>query len=179
MISGVASPKIWEGKMFDFRRITLFCLEKRLSKHKMTIFSKNLGGMAPLPPRLATPMSMIFISGFCISIHAPKGCTTWNLLFSQIMTSLKTRDDDNFEYFESFCNNDFAPNRKTMFIAKAFKVSQFFNSSWLNMRRMADVKKRRHELMTLPIRFPEILSMWPLWFEIAATRTYHHVGRFF
>jgi len=30
--------------MFDFRRITLFCLEKRLSKHKMTIFSKNLGG---------------------------------------------------------------------------------------------------------------------------------------
>jgi len=32
------------GKMFDFRRITLFCLEKRLSKHKMTIFSKNVGG---------------------------------------------------------------------------------------------------------------------------------------
>ena len=30
--------------MFDFRRITLFCLEKRLSKHKMTIFSKNFGG---------------------------------------------------------------------------------------------------------------------------------------
>jgi len=28
--------------MFDFRRITLFCLEKRLSKHKVTIFSKNL-----------------------------------------------------------------------------------------------------------------------------------------
>jgi len=26
------------GKMFDFRRITLFCLEKRLSKHKMTTF---------------------------------------------------------------------------------------------------------------------------------------------
>jgi len=53
--SGVASPKIWGGqklgraKMFDFRRITLFCLEKRLLKHKMTIFSKNLGGgMTPL-----------------------------------------------------------------------------------------------------------------------------------
>jgi len=29
--------------MFDVRRITLFCLEKRFSKHKMTIFSKNLG----------------------------------------------------------------------------------------------------------------------------------------
>jgi len=52
--SGVASPKIWGsknfggGKMFDFRRITLFSLEKCLSKHKMTIFSKNLGVMAPL-----------------------------------------------------------------------------------------------------------------------------------
>ena len=34
--------------MFDFRRITLFYLEKRLSKHKMTIYSKNfVGGMAP------------------------------------------------------------------------------------------------------------------------------------
>jgi len=37
--------------MFDFRRITLLCLEKRLSTQKMTIFSKNLGeGMAPLAP---------------------------------------------------------------------------------------------------------------------------------
>jgi len=42
--------------MFDFRRTTLFCLEKRLSKHKMTIFSKNLGGMAPIALPLATPM---------------------------------------------------------------------------------------------------------------------------
>ena len=55
--SGVASQKIWEGQkiggstIFDFRRITLFCLEKRLSKHKMTIFSKNLGeSMSPLAP---------------------------------------------------------------------------------------------------------------------------------
>jgi len=52
MASGVASPKLWGDKIFDFRRITLFCLEKRLSKHKMTIFSKNLGGMAPFPPWL-------------------------------------------------------------------------------------------------------------------------------
>jgi len=53
--SGVASPKIWRGefggaKMFDFRRITLFCLEKRLSKHKITMFPKNLGGPWPLWP---------------------------------------------------------------------------------------------------------------------------------
>jgi len=38
-------------KMFDFRQITLFSLEKRLSKHKMTISYKNfLGGMAPFAP---------------------------------------------------------------------------------------------------------------------------------
>ena len=36
--------------MFDFRRIILFCLEKRLSKHKMTILSKHLGGHGPFGP---------------------------------------------------------------------------------------------------------------------------------
>jgi len=41
-------PKNFGGsKMFDFRRITLFCLEKRLSKHKMTMFSKHFGGPWP------------------------------------------------------------------------------------------------------------------------------------
>jgi len=54
--SGVASPEIWGGKMFDFRRIKLFCLEKRLSKHKMTMFSKNFGGHGPFGLSLATPM---------------------------------------------------------------------------------------------------------------------------
>ena len=34
--------------MFDFRRITSFCLEIRLSKHKMTICSKHWGGMVLL-----------------------------------------------------------------------------------------------------------------------------------
>ena len=38
-------------QMFNIRRITLFCFEKRFSKHKMTIFSKTFGwGMAPLVP---------------------------------------------------------------------------------------------------------------------------------
>ena len=63
-LSGVASPKTWVGgKMFDFRRITLFCLEKRLSKHKMTIFSKNLGGHGPFSPplALATPMHTLLL----------------------------------------------------------------------------------------------------------------------
>ena len=36
--------------MLDFRRITLFCLEKRFSKHKMTIYSKHLGGHGPFCP---------------------------------------------------------------------------------------------------------------------------------
>ena len=40
------------GKMFGFRRITLFCLEKRLLSTKW-LHSKNLGGMAPLPPGYA------------------------------------------------------------------------------------------------------------------------------
>jgi len=34
-------------KMFDFRRITLFCLGYRISRHKMSISSKNWGVMAP------------------------------------------------------------------------------------------------------------------------------------
>jgi len=46
-----SQPKNFGGaKMSDFKRRTLFCLEKHLPKHKMTIFSKNLGGMAPLVP---------------------------------------------------------------------------------------------------------------------------------
>jgi len=46
-----SQPKNLAGaKILDFRRITLFWLEKRLSKHKMTIFSKNLGGNGPFGP---------------------------------------------------------------------------------------------------------------------------------
>jgi len=62
--SGVASPKIWGAKnlgwvkMFDFGRITLFCLEKRLSKHKITIFSKTFWGTWPLWLLLAKPMAL-------------------------------------------------------------------------------------------------------------------------
>jgi len=32
---------------FDFRRVTVFCLGYRPSKHKMTRYAKNLGVMAP------------------------------------------------------------------------------------------------------------------------------------
>jgi len=46
--SGVASPKIcWGGKMFDFRRIALFCLGYSVSKHKMNAYAKNFGDSWP------------------------------------------------------------------------------------------------------------------------------------
>jgi len=44
------AKNFWGSKVLDFWRLTLFCLEKRLSRHKMTIFSKNFEGMALLPP---------------------------------------------------------------------------------------------------------------------------------
>ena len=43
------------AKMFDFRRVRVFCLGCRLPKHEMTIHAKNSGGMAPWAP-LATPI---------------------------------------------------------------------------------------------------------------------------
>jgi len=54
-----SQPKNFEGaKMFDFRRITLFFLEKLLSKHKMSMFSKIVWvGHGPFGPALASPMS--------------------------------------------------------------------------------------------------------------------------
>ena len=43
--------KNWGGEILDLEGIAVFCLEKRLSKHKMTIFSKNLGvGACPFGP---------------------------------------------------------------------------------------------------------------------------------
>jgi len=50
MCSGVTTPRILGAKMFDFRQITLFCLEKRLSKHKVTIYSKKFWGHGPFDP---------------------------------------------------------------------------------------------------------------------------------
>ena len=54
----VARPalNICGAKMFDFRRVTVFCLGCRLPKHEMTIHAKNSGGIAPWAP-LATPMT--------------------------------------------------------------------------------------------------------------------------
>ena len=46
--------------MYDFRRITLFCSEKRFSKHRMTIFSKNLG----VGCRVGSIISNLFIYNY-------------------------------------------------------------------------------------------------------------------
>jgi len=58
---GVASPNFWGGaKMFDFKRITLFCLGDHLSKHKMIVCSKHFGGVWPGSPpwlRLYSPVT--------------------------------------------------------------------------------------------------------------------------
>jgi len=59
LCTSVANPKVWVGQKYwgggilDFRQITLFCLGYRLSRHKMTISSKNLGSRGPL----AAPMA--------------------------------------------------------------------------------------------------------------------------
>jgi len=43
----LVGQKIGGTQMCDFRRITLFCLEKRFSKHRITIISNNLGRHGP------------------------------------------------------------------------------------------------------------------------------------
>jgi len=55
MVAAQPAQNVAGAKMFDFRRITLFCLGYRLPKHKMTIYAKNVVGYAPCAP-LATPM---------------------------------------------------------------------------------------------------------------------------
>jgi len=47
---GRGGQKIGGSKMFDLRQITLFCLRYRLSKHKITIYAKNLGGHGLVDP---------------------------------------------------------------------------------------------------------------------------------
>ena len=49
------------GEMFDFRLMTLFCLEKHLPKHKMTIFSKNFWEAWSLGPPLLRLCSHTFV----------------------------------------------------------------------------------------------------------------------
>jgi len=53
--------------MFVFRRITRFCLKKCLSRHKMTVFSKNLGGHGPfVSPWLRLCFNALYYVLFCL-----------------------------------------------------------------------------------------------------------------
>jgi len=53
------ATKFRGAKMFDFRQATVFCLGYRPSKHKMTRYANNLGGVVPWAP-LATLMHLFF-----------------------------------------------------------------------------------------------------------------------
>jgi len=82
---GVAAAQNFGGDCFGFRRMTLFCLGYRLSKHKMTIYAKNLGCYVPLGPRLATAMvvagalfqCLFILSIVCVYHLIP--CDVWSL----------------------------------------------------------------------------------------------------
>jgi len=56
------------GKKFDFRPITLLCSEKRLSKHKMIIFSKHLGGTWSVCPPWLRLCSHDALFSLCIKL---------------------------------------------------------------------------------------------------------------
>jgi len=66
----LGGQKLGEAKMFDFRRITIFCLECRLSKHKMTRYVKNVGGRGHPWLRLWTVyIREPYACGPCISVN--------------------------------------------------------------------------------------------------------------
>jgi len=99
-ISGLhrrSQPKNLEGaKMFDFRRKTAFCLEKRLSKHKMTIFLKILWGAWLLWPPLATPMykvpeKNIYQSIFQKAKNKEKRCILWHFVLVALLPTGQSR----------------------------------------------------------------------------------------
>jgi len=61
--SAVAQPaQNFEGaKIFYFRLTPVFCLENRLSKHKMTRYSKNLRGPWPFWLPLGNAYGPVFV----------------------------------------------------------------------------------------------------------------------
>ena len=75
-VSGAARPKIFgEAIHFYFKWAAVFCLGHCLSKHKMTRYTRNLGGgMAPWP-QLTTPMRWES-KGW--RVHPPFGDTAQN-----------------------------------------------------------------------------------------------------
>ena len=65
--SGVASPKVFWDKSFDFKGATVFCFVHYISKHKMTRNAWALGGLPPWAPwlRLCTYPKRFFDGESC------------------------------------------------------------------------------------------------------------------
>ena len=45
----LSQPKNGGGQYFDFKLVTVFSLGHHFSKHKMTKYPQNFGGLAPWP----------------------------------------------------------------------------------------------------------------------------------
>jgi len=66
----------------------VFSLEKRFSKHKMAIFSKNLGGTVPFAP-LATPIQQTWKSFISGVLNEKRGCRVINANHRNFMSRKK------------------------------------------------------------------------------------------
>ena len=77
--STVARPRLWVGLNVWIYQITLFCLGYRLPNHKMTIYVKHFGGMAPWAP-LSYAYVGTYITSFEIWLDSTSRKTIGNLL---------------------------------------------------------------------------------------------------
>ena len=114
--SGVASPKIWGqklwgGNMFDFRRITLFCLENASQSTKCQCFLKIWGAWPLWPPPLATPMIKdLVLFGFSkeklvgtlplllnMGFHNKTVCKiSWNIVLGKVLLTSRCKRCRNY-----------------------------------------------------------------------------------
>jgi len=117
--------------MFNFGRITLFCSEKRLSKHKMTIFSKNQWGHGPFIP-LAPPMLWSSLGNFlrtplilCV-LRANASLPIVEQRHVEAGTEFAKKFGGNKPYCLRFDDVTISPNRSTTFC----KIGQIGGTSW-------------------------------------------------
>jgi len=78
-----SQPKNWGAKVYDFRRITLFCLEKRLSKYKI-LFSLAPPGYAYVRTPLALNITKISALQVRISEENTLNATTQQFITAKI-----------------------------------------------------------------------------------------------
>jgi len=82
------AKKLGGAKMFDIRWKILFCLEKRLSKHKMIIFSKNFWGAWPLWPSWIRLWPCHVTDSRRKSAGGPVATTFWEIVFYFSLTGV-------------------------------------------------------------------------------------------